>query len=212
MIKNILSDLLIVVGILLITIGLFTFNLKEDNINNRISYLMSYVSGNTPVDYLNDNNNNNSVFATKKLDLDYNKLSINGIGSEESNYTNENLAIIDDEDPNNNLPENLRSTEFNWEKVTFSENSSLSNSSIDFRRNIFFNKDNTKIEVVIKSGFSGNKIADILSEKGVIKRDEFIRALVIFGVEKRLTSGIYTFEKDSNILDVFSKIISREVN
>ena len=212
MIKNILSDLLIVVGILLITIGLFTFNLKEDNINNRISYLMSYVSGNTPVDYLNDNNNNNSVFATKKLDLDYNKLSINGIGSEESNYTNENLAIIDDEDPNNNLPENLRSTEFNWEKVTFSENSSLSNSSIDFRRNIFFNKDNTKIEVVIKSGFSGNKIADILSEKGIINRDEFIRALVIFGVEKKLTSGVYTFEKNAELLDVFSKILAREVN
>ena len=214
MIKNILSDLLIVVGLILIIIGLFTFNLEENNIKNRINHLMDYAPGNTPVDYINDDN---FASVSYKLDLNYSKLNLSKISKSDNNYSKKNssakLDFTDDESENYNLSESLNITEFDWEKAIFSKKDVLVNSIKDFDfSNKNKNKGNEKVEVVIKSGFSGNKIADILSEKGVINREDFIQALIIFNAEKKLNSGIYTFEKDAELLDVFSKILAREVN
>ncbi len=216
MIKNILSDLLIVVGILLIIIGLFTFNLEEDNIKNRINYLMNYVPGNTPVDYINDDN---FASVSQNLDLNYDKLNLSETIKNENNYSKNNssekLDFANNNSGNYKLSESLNSTEFDWEKAIFSKKDVLVNSNKDFdllNKNENENKEKEKVEVVIKSGFSGNKIADILSEKGVINRDDFIRALIIFNAERKLNSGVYTFEKNADLLDVFSKILAREVN
>ncbi|MGM0437071.1 MAG: hypothetical protein ACQEQD_02245 [Bacillota bacterium] len=93
-------------------------------------------------------------------------------------------------------------TEFAWERNLSSSN------NIDFENKIAEEeKEREEVEIVIPAGSSASVIANKLSENGIMDREKFINALIIFDAEKKLNSGTYVLKKDSDILEVFSKIL-----
>ena len=95
-------------------------------------------------------------------------------------------------------------------KTKFAWESNLSaKEDINFDKSILKSEEKTseKIEIVIPAGSSASVIADKLNKNDIIDRDTFIDALIIFDAEKKLNSGTYIFEKNSSVLEVFSKIL-----
>ena len=168
MIKNMISDIMIALGIILIVFSLFFLN--------------------------NDFNNKTEVV-------------------ESSNQQQSKEITVSDLEGKDlySLFENSLSNHFL--KRDFVYKNMLNNKENKFDLNEeFLKNENTsdkkeEVEIVIKSGYSASKIAQILAENNILTREVFMETLVVFGVEKRLRPGIYTFKKNSNILDVFSKII-----
>ena len=68
-------------------------------------------------------------------------------------------------------------------------------------------KEIEKVELVVPAGTSASVIANKLSEKGIMDKERFIDILIIFDAEKKLNPGTYVFEKDADVLEVFSKIL-----
>jgi len=92
-------------------------------------------------------------------------------------------------------------TDFAWER-----NLPFNINNINFEKE-FSKEKKEKVEIVIPAGTSASVIANKLSEKGVMAKERFIDTLIIFDAEKKLNSGTYVFEKDEDLLEVFSKIL-----
>lgn len=94
-------------------------------------------------------------------------------------------------------------TDFSWER-----NLSSNTNQINFENKFAAENENKEeVEIVIPAGTSAAEFANKLSEKGIMDKERFIDTLIIFGAEKKLNSGTYVFEKDADLLEVFSKIL-----
>ena len=171
MIRNILADIMIGFGILLLVIGLlFIFNVWP-----------AAGEGNQTVQQTENNiaQNQTEENSTKEDD----KFNITQEYIEQEKTTEFN-------------------TDFAWErKLNFGNN-------IDFEKEFSEEKkEREEVEIVIPAGSSSSVIANKLNENGIIDKEKFIDALIIFDAEKKLNSGTYVFKKDSDLLEVFSKIL-----
>jgi len=154
MIKNILADVMVGFGIIILVIGmLFVFDIWP-------------VSGESKQQIKQAENNTEQEYFTQKQMPKFN-----------TNFAWER-----------NLPFNINNINF---KKEFTEEK----------------KEIEKVEIVIPAGTSASVIANKLSEKGIMDKERFIDILIIFDAEKKLNPGTYVFEKDADVLEVFSKIL-----
>ncbi|MGM0410872.1 MAG: hypothetical protein ACQEQF_08895 [Bacillota bacterium] len=170
MIKNMLSDIMIALGIILIVFSLFFLN---------------YDSNQKKTEVVESSN------SEKPEDINVSDLEGKDLSS-----------LFDD----SKLRNDFLKGDYEYEDMLNTENNNIQLSEEYFKDE---NNDEEKeeVEVVIKSGYSAKKIAEILDENNILTQEDFMDTLVIFGVEKNLRPGAYTFKKNSNVLDVFSKII-----
>lgn len=70
-----------------------------------------------------------------------------------------------------------------------------------------FTEDVKQITIIIPEGSTGRQVASILDEEGLIPFDDFIDLLLLFDIETRIRAGEYTFNSDSGIVDVLTKIL-----
>ena len=173
MLKNIVADLMIIVGVLLLVAGLLYVMDGDDLLNKDF---------NDKTEKVNAVLNNNLYSNLKLWDKYYRRENQIKSSLYKVNFDWKDAIHLNDE-----INENLK-------KAIFQNDSQV-------------NSEDEKTKVVIKSGLSSSKIADILSEKGIVEKERFIRTLIIFDAEKKLSSGVYSFNKDADILDVFSKIL-----
>lgn len=170
MIRNILADVMVGLGIIILLTGLFfVFNIWP-------------VAGESNQQLKNNvaQNQNDQKNSEEKNEFVVNK-----------NYIEQKKMTTFDND-------------FAWER-----NLSFSTNQINFQKE-FSNENDEKeeVEIVIPAGSSASVIANKLSEKGIMTKERFIDTLIVFDAEKKLNSGTYVFEKDADLLEVFSKILT----
>ncbi len=64
-----------------------------------------------------------------------------------------------------------------------------------------------EINVVIPPGSTGIMIASVLEKKGLMEAKDFHKLMVLFGIERRLKAGEYTFSSEDSPIDVLDKIL-----
>ena len=64
-----------------------------------------------------------------------------------------------------------------------------------------------KVTIVIPEGSSGQEVAHIFEESNLMTYEEFIQLLLLFNIETRLKAGKYSFDSDSSVSDILSKIL-----
>lgn len=203
MIKNILSDLMIVAGILLITAGLFI--LIPDNTAGEYSAdaRIDYFPENNPVDYIEQRSDLSKI---DRFELNHYYLGQDlAEKSSKSNKLiefNKKMDIINKPDPVFD-----RSWTDLQKDILAKSDSGILLKDLEQLEKKAESSEREKVRVVIASGLSSNKVAELLSKKEIIEKEKFIRALVVFDAEEKIKSGSYLLSKDSDILNLFSKIL-----
>lgn len=64
-----------------------------------------------------------------------------------------------------------------------------------------------KVTIIIPEGSSGQEVAHIFGESNLMTYNEFIQLLLLFNIETRLKAGKYSFDSDSSVSDILSKIL-----
>lgn len=66
---------------------------------------------------------------------------------------------------------------------------------------------NELITFIIPDGSSGRDVAKILDENNLVKFDDFIELLLLFDIETRIKAGRYTFDRHSSSYEILSRIL-----
>lgn len=115
-----------------------------------------------------------------------------------------------------NLNSSHRENISNINKSVDSEGTELENNIIGFKSlsqpnnnfNIYKLKNTAKeINVHIAQGSTSLEVAHILARKKLLPADEFLKLIYMFGLEKKIKAGNYTFSTAADVSDIFAKII-----
>jgi hypothetical protein len=64
-----------------------------------------------------------------------------------------------------------------------------------------------EIRIRIPEGASALKVAEILNEAGLIKKEDFLNLIALFQFQTKIRSGEYVFSSDAGIANILSKIL-----
>ncbi|MFW6409459.1 MAG: hypothetical protein ACOCZR_00330 [Halanaerobiales bacterium] len=65
-----------------------------------------------------------------------------------------------------------------------------------------------KIELTIPEGYTALQTAALLDDKDLMEEDQFMKAMVLFDIEKRIKPGEYQFNNDEKPFDILEKIMT----